>query len=936
MVRSRTWNIINDEPHQGILEAALSSLFHGHYVIKNARKKVAIRNPNTGWYLEVDVWYPDLKICFEYQDDYHYQSSWYSQYPLSTIQEKDNIKRDKLLERGESLILVPCWWDGTTTSLQATINFHRPDLLALNPSSIIPGNPPIDFFSSASDSDATQLMLASFPSSEMVVGTGKNAWWLGEKYDGVRCFWNPQEKQMYSRHGLYIEVHPSVNSTLGSVMLDGEIWSGRGLFLESQVAVTSTLKRINWGLLRIACFDEASQLMRDRPFEERYAHILSHYPVDHPSIIIAPRFQCDSTFLLTSSLQYIVDGGGEGIILRKPNSLYLYGRSASLLKVKATQSDHEALVVDVEDDGSLLLQLPNGTTFLVEKEDCMLPRRAVRGDVVTFSLDFSRRIVQEPLAETQVLHTAQGHSWTQDVVREAPSRPVVSRIRVDLSWEDVVSSSSVPVRHFSNEPYQKLEKNAPKPKGHWNTNNMRILLESLARKDGFDPLVADSWYSVTFQFALQHKEVRPMLQYFGNSLIKAVVALFPELNLDVTKFSNSPRSHWESAQNRRALLENFARSKGSDPLSPDFWYTLNPAELSPVKGMSAIKEYYEGYVDTVVHLFPEIHFEKSKFSTRIVQSWKDERERRRYFDKFAASQGFDPLNPVAWSRVSVGDLKLFHPGYRTILKYYGGKLSACLLQLYPDIGLEMPHFDAQLSYTKKSDRKSILLRFAEKRSFDPLNAENWYNTSWADFSSHYLARSMITHCYQRKYVSALMDLFPELDLNPSKFANIPVGHWEEMANRRKLFIEIARERGFDPLVPSNWYPVSYNSLINVRGVTSVLDHYYGGSLAKAVVDIFPEIGLVLSEFQGGKEWESKEARRWYLESVAKKQRFDPLQPAVWSSFLSSQKPSRIVAKTITRIFQNYATTVDAIGALFPEMSKQDLARNFNQQNQNSL
>jgi hypothetical protein len=52
--------------------------------------------------------------------------------------------------------------------------------------------------------------------------------------------------------------------------------------------------------------------------------------------IIAPRFLCVTPLLLTNSLQQVVEGGGEGVILRKPLSLYLSGRSASLLKVKVS------------------------------------------------------------------------------------------------------------------------------------------------------------------------------------------------------------------------------------------------------------------------------------------------------------------------------------------------------------------------------------------------------------------------------------------------------------------------------------------------------------------------------------------------------------------------------------------------------------------------
>ena len=73
--------------------------------------------------------------------------------------------------------------------------------------------------------------------------------WLGEKYDGVRCFWNPEEKQLYlvtslisfhsfplmilllhfdstrySRNKQIIGVHAAINKKFGHVTLDGEIW----------------------------------------------------------------------------------------------------------------------------------------------------------------------------------------------------------------------------------------------------------------------------------------------------------------------------------------------------------------------------------------------------------------------------------------------------------------------------------------------------------------------------------------------------------------------------------------------------------------------------------------------------------------------------------------------------------------------------------------
>jgi len=46
----------------------------------------------------------------------------------------------------------------------------------------------------------------------------------------------------------------------------------------------------------------------------------------------------------------------------------------------------------------------------------------------------------------------------------------------------------------------------------------------------------------------------------------------------------------------------------------------------------------------------------------------------------------------------------------------------------------------------------------------------------------------------------------------------PVGYWttEKGKNMRELFIKIAHERGFDPLLPHNWYSIPSSSLKEVK------------------------------------------------------------------------------------------------------------------------
>jgi hypothetical protein len=46
--------------------------------------------------------------------------------------------------------------------------------------------------------------------------------------------------------------------------------------------------------------------------------------------------------------------------------------------------------------------------------------------------------------------------------------------------------------------------------------------------------------------------------------------------------------------------------------------------------------------------------------------------------------------------------------------------------------------------------------------------------------------------------------------------NLKGNYWESKKNRVAVFQQIALERGFNPLIPENWYHVTYLSLFNRR------------------------------------------------------------------------------------------------------------------------
>ncbi len=49
----------------------LCCTFYGFFFVKeiyqNVRKEGSIKNPTTGYFLEMDIWIPDFNICLEFQ-----------------------------------------------------------------------------------------------------------------------------------------------------------------------------------------------------------------------------------------------------------------------------------------------------------------------------------------------------------------------------------------------------------------------------------------------------------------------------------------------------------------------------------------------------------------------------------------------------------------------------------------------------------------------------------------------------------------------------------------------------------------------------------------------------------------------------------------------------------------------------------------------------
>ncbi len=237
----------------------------------------------------------------------------------------------------------------------------------------------------ASSAEAPALMLATrWDDSADPAG-----WWMSEKYDGMRGYWDGT--RMLTRQGEPIAIPAALRAALPDFPLDGELWAGRGRFEAVLSAARASVPGPDWSALRYMIFDAPGQAV---PFEARLATVRAWLDA-HPSALlqVVAQTRCEGRAHLHAFLHEVEQRGGEGVMLRAAASPHVAGRSGLLRKYKSFEDD-EATVLGYNAGtgkfaavvGSLRVRLANGTEFALGSGLSDRERRAPPpiGSVITF------------------------------------------------------------------------------------------------------------------------------------------------------------------------------------------------------------------------------------------------------------------------------------------------------------------------------------------------------------------------------------------------------------------------------------------------------------------------------------------------------------------------------------------------------------------------
>lgn len=211
---------------------------------------------------------------------------------------------------------------------------------------------------------ALEPMLPRAYSSQVDV----SGWLMSEKLDGVRGYWDG--KHLYSKNGHLFHPPQEFVRGLPSFPLEGEIWGGRGAFTQTVSIVKRQQPHVGWLKLKFAIFDvpaiEGGFTRRIEHARRWFASHKSDYAFVIKQTVVRDAAQ------LQQRLTLVEQGGGEGLIVRKPDAYYVSGRSRAILKVKSFDDDEAMVVAHLPGKGrnlgrlgALLVEMKDGVRFRI-------------------------------------------------------------------------------------------------------------------------------------------------------------------------------------------------------------------------------------------------------------------------------------------------------------------------------------------------------------------------------------------------------------------------------------------------------------------------------------------------------------------------------------------------------------------------------------------
>ena len=162
-------------------------------------------------------------------------------------------------------------------------------------------------------------------------GQDVSNWLMSEKMDGVRAYWDGQK--LISRNGIEFAAPSWFTEGFPPFPVDGELWSQRGDFSTIVSIVKKKEPHDGWKNIAFFAFDVP---LENGGLIQRLVKLEYYLKLNQADYLkVVKQIPCKDEDDLKRFLSEIEKGGGEGVVIRNPDTKYVTKRDPNSLKVKS-------------------------------------------------------------------------------------------------------------------------------------------------------------------------------------------------------------------------------------------------------------------------------------------------------------------------------------------------------------------------------------------------------------------------------------------------------------------------------------------------------------------------------------------------------------------------------------------------------------------------
>lgn len=134
----------------------------------------------------------------------------------------------------------------------------------------------------------------------------------------------------------------------------------------------------------------------------------------------------------------------------------------------------------------------------------------------------------------------------------------------------------------------------------------------------------EDWYQIKFSDVEFHGGAPLLFEYYGNSLVKALLKIYPERQWKPWRFSSVPHGFWRDTIQQRNFMDEFGRDYKVTCF--DDWYTIEQDKILERGANNLLQEFGYSLPRAIINIYPHHIWDASRFadSKKLTQADIDE------------------------------------------------------------------------------------------------------------------------------------------------------------------------------------------------------------------------------------------------------------------------------------------------------------------------